>query len=137
MKRLLLILLPVFLLFAGCAQLMGTSDWDTIQVTYSGSAVAEPKGNYTFTITPTEATYTIDGKSQSVELPKGAWDALGAGVRGLGERTSQPCPGSQTIGIIAKSAGVVSQSFEASSCDAGGVFDQAQQLVNMLLQLVR
>lgn len=106
-------------------------------MTYAGSAVAEAKGNYTFTITPTEATATIDGKPQTAELPKGTWDALVAGVRALGERTSQQCPGSETIRITAKSGSAVSQSFEASSCDAGRVFDQAKQLVDVLLQLVR
>ena len=137
MKRFLLVLLPLLLLVTGCAQLMGTSDWDSIEVSYTGSAVPDQSGNYSFTITPTEATYTIDGKSQKAELAQGAWQALVTGVRALGERTTQPCPGSQTIRITAKSGSAVSQSFEASSCDAGEVFDQAQQLADMLLRMFR
>lgn len=137
MKRIIVVLLPVLLLFAGCAQLMGVADWDTIEVSYEGSAVPEQKGSYSLTITPTEATYTIDGKTQTAELAAGAWDALVTGVRALGERTSTPCPGSQAIRITAKSGSSVSQSFEASSCDAGEVFDQAQQLAEMLLQMFR
>lgn len=137
MKRFLLVLLPVVLLVTGCAQLMGTSDWDAIEVSYAGSAVPDQKDSYSLTITPAEATYTIDGKSQTAELAPGAWDALVTGVRALGARTSQPCPGSQTIRITATSGSEVSQSFEASSCDAGEVFSQAQQLAEMLLQMFR
>lgn len=137
MKRIVLVLLPLLLLFASCAQVMGVADWDTIEVSYAGSAVPGQKDSYSLTITPTEATYTIDGKSQTAELAPGAWGALVTGVRALGARTSQPCPGSQTIRITAKSGSEVSQSFEASSCDAGEVFSQAQQLAEMFVQLFR
>lgn len=136
-KRILVLLLPVLLLFTGCAQLMGTSGWDTIEVTFTGSATKDQKANYTLAITPTTATYKVNGETQKTELPQGTWDALVTGVRALGERSSQSCPGGQTIRITARSGGQVSQTFEASSCDAGGLFDQAKQVADMLLRLFR
>lgn len=134
-NRILLLLLPVAMLLSGCAQLMGTSNWDRIEVTYSAAA-SDPDGGYTLTLTPAEASYSVGGRRQTTELPQGTWDAAVTAVRALGQREGQPCADAQTIEITAKAAGRVSQTFAATSCEAGEVFNQAKQLVDMILQRI-
>ena len=42
-----------------------------------------PKGDYTLVVTPTGASYTVEGKETRQELPDGAWSALTTGVLAL------------------------------------------------------
>ena len=135
MKRLLLALVvPLALLWSGCAQVMGTADWDRIDVTFQAGSTQNQTGNYTLTATPTRAEYVLDGKPSTHDLPQGVWDVLTGGVRTLGDRDSEACPGGEYLVIEASAQGAVKQTFQASSCDAGGVLDQAKALIEQVVQ---
>lgn len=136
MRRLVAVLAAVLLL-SGCAQVLGTGDWTRIEVNFQAGSAADQKGNYTLVVTPSEATYTLDGTSSSHELPQGAWDALTTGIRTLGGRESEACPGGQFLTIEASAGDVVKQTYQASSCDAGDALKQAQALLEQVLNLVR
>lgn len=108
--------------------MLGGSSWDQVKVAFSGA----DQGNYTLVITPAQATYTIDGKKSSEDLPEGAWTALTTGVAALGARTSKACEG-QMLEIKALSGGEVKQTFQASSCDGGEALEQAKSLLDQLI----
>ena len=134
MKRLLaLLVLPLVLTVTGCSML-GGGDWDEVQVSFDASTTS---GDYTLVVTPTEATYTLDGKATSHELPTGVWTVLTTGLKTLGDRTGDACLDGQTILIEASAAGEVKQAFEANSCDAGDAFTQAQSLIEQVLSRLR
>lgn len=135
MKRLLALLLLV--LVTGCSPAPGTADWDQIEATFDAGSTQGQTGNYTVVVTPTEATYEVDGKPGSRELREGVWALLTTGVRALGDRSSEPCPGGEFISITATSDGVAKQTFQASSCDAGDTLDQAKALIDQVLQRVQ
>lgn len=129
MKRILGLLLALAL--SGCA-LVGGSEWDRVEVAFSGAA----DGNYTLVVTPTKATYTIEGKKSSHDLPDGAWPALRTGVAALGERTSKPCDG-PSVAIKALAGDAVKQVFQASSCDGGEALAQAQAVLAQIIAQLR
>lgn len=134
MKRVLVLLvLPVLLVLSGCSTILGTGDWDEVKVAYSGST----EGDYSLVVTPTEVSYTLDGKASTHELPAGAWTALTTGVRALGSHTAGNCADGSAITIQASAAGTVKQTFEASSCDADGVFATAKQLVEQVVSQLK
>lgn len=136
MRRLLAVL-AALLLFTGCSQALGTADWDQIKVDFQAGSTQDQKGNYTLLVTPTEATYTLDGKSTAHDLPQGAWEALTTGVRALGERSSEPCPGGQFLQLEARAGDAVKLTYQASSCDAGNALAQAQALLEQLIGQLR
>ena len=134
MKRLVaLLVLPLVLAVTGCS-LLGGSDWDEVKVSFDASTAS---GDYTLVMTPAEATYTLDGKATTHELPTGVWTALTTGLKALGDRTGEACLDGQTILIEASAAGEVKQAFEANSCDAGDAFTQAQSLIEQVLSRLR
>lgn len=136
-KRFLVLLLALALsALSGCSQLLGTSDWDRISVTYSAGSAPGQTGNYTLVVTPTDVSYELDGKRTTEKLPDGAWDTLVTGVRALGARQGDGCPGGQFIAIQAKAGSGVKQSFQASSCDAGDAFAQAKALIEQVVRLI-
>ena len=135
--RRLLAALAALLLLTGCSQVLGTADWNQVRVDFQAGSTEGQEGNYTLLVTPTEAVYTLDGKSTSHELPQGAWDALTAGIRTLGERTSEPCPGGQFLSVEARAGDAVKHTYQASSCDAGNALAQAQALLEQLIGQLR
>ncbi len=134
MKRLVILLLPLVLLWSGCAQLLGTADWDRIEATYLAGSAENQTGNYALVVTPTEVSYELDGKPSSQELPQGTWDLLTTGVRALGPRAGEACPGGESIAIEVSANGSVKQAFQASSCDSDDTFAQAKALIEQLVQ---
>ena len=135
MNRLLLLLLvPLALVWSGCAQVLGTADWDLIEVTYQAGSTENQTGNYTLSATPTQARYEADGTPSSYELPAGVWDVLTGGVRALGGREGEACPGGEFLVIEASAQGAVKQTFQASSCDAGDALAQAKALIDQVVQ---
>lgn len=135
MRRLLAALvLPLFLILAGCSQVLGTAEWDRIDVTFDAGSAPEQTGDYTLTATPTQATYELDGKPSTQELPQGVWELLTTGVRAFGQRESQACPGGEYLVIEASAKGAVKQTFQASSCDAGDALEQAKALIEQVVQ---
>lgn len=135
--RRLLAALAALLLLTGCAQVLGTGDWTQVEVRFQAGSAKDQKGNYTLLVTPTEATYTLDGTSSSHELPQGVWDALTTSIRTLGDRESEACPGGQFLTIEASAGDAVKQTYQASSCDAGDALKQAQGVLDQVLNLVR
>lgn len=134
MKRLLaLLVLPIVLVVSGCSAFLGTGDWDQIKVSY----LAAEGDDYNLVVTPTSASYTLDGNASSHELPSGAWDLLTTGLRTLGDHTSESCPEGSTVTIEASATGTIKQTFAASSCDADGMFDTAQTLVEQLVNQLK
>lgn len=127
----------MLLIVSGCAQLMGTAGWDSIEVSNQAGSTQNQLGNYSLVVTAAELKATIDDQLSSTEMPPGAWDALVAGVRTLGGRASPGCPGGQFIQITAKAGEVVKQTYQASSCDAGDALKQAQQVVEGILKLLK
>ena len=127
-------LVSLAVVLSGCAQVMGTADWDRIEVSYQAGSAENQTGNYSLTVTPTEASYEADGKPASYELPAGVWDVLTGGVRALGGRDGEACPGGEVLVIEASAQGAVKQEFEASSCDADGALSQAKVLIEQVLQ---
>ncbi len=126
--------LVLLLAFAGCSQMFGTADWDEIEVTFTPADDAgQTMPGYTLVVTPTEATYTLDGDEKTAQLPEGAWSALTTGVRAFGDRKGTACTGKGSITIRASAVGTVKQNFEANGCDAGDVFEQAQALVSQVI----
>ncbi|MGC4152383.1 MAG: hypothetical protein QM628_04810 [Propionicimonas sp.] len=131
MKRALaLLVLPILLLAGGCSTILGTGDWDQVKVTYLATADGD---DYTLVVTPTEASYTLDGKASSHELPSGAWDLLTTGLRTFGDHTSENCPDGSVVTIEASAAGTVKQTFAASSCDTDGLFSTAKTLIEQVV----
>lgn len=130
MRRVLGLVVVVLLALTGCAQALGTADWDKIEVTFTAT---DSTGDYHLVVTPTEASYTLNGKETTDKLPDGAWTALTTGVRAFGDRTATACADKGAISIAASAKGVVKQSFQANSCDAGDVFEQAQALVAQIV----
>ena len=139
MRRVVVSVLVLLLALAGCSQALGTADWDKIEVTYTSpeGATDPPMGDYTLVVTPTDATYTLNGEKKSDKLPDGAWSALSTGVRALGDRTGVACAGKGSISIKASAAGTAKQSFEANGCDAGDVFKQATDLVAQVIAQIK
>jgi len=139
MKRLVVAVLALLLTLTGCSQVLGTADWDTIQVTYKSPAGATdlPAGDYTLVVTPTDATYTVNGEKKSNKLPDGAWTALTTGVRAFGDRKGTDCSDKGSITITASVAGTVKQNFEANGCDAGDAFKQATDLVAQIIAQIK
>ncbi len=139
MKRLVVAVLALLLTLTGCSQVLGTADWDKIEVTYTSpeGATDLPAGDYTLVVTPTDATYTINGEKKSDKLPDGAWTALSTGVRALGDRKGAACSGKGSIAITASAAGAAKQSFEANGCDAGDAFKQATDLVAQIIAQIK
>ncbi len=118
--------------------MLGTADWDKIEVTYtSPEDPGLTMGDYTLVVTPTEAMYTLNGEKKSGTLPEGAWAALTTGVRALGERKGMACSGKGSIAITASAAGSAKQSFEANGCDAGDAFKQATDLVAQIIAQIK
>ncbi len=134
MKRLVILLLPLALVWSGCAQLLGTADWDRIEATYRAGSAENQTGNYTLVVTPSQISYEVDGKPSSQELPQGTWDLLTTGVRALGARDGQACPGGESVAIEASAGGSVKQAFQASSCDSDDAFAQAKALIEQIVQ---
>ena len=139
MKRLVVAVLALLLTLTGCSQVLGTADWDKIQVTYQSpeGATDLPSGDYTLVVTPTDATYTINGEKTSNTLPDGAWTALSTGVRALGDRAGTACSGKGSITITASAAGTSKQNFEANGCDAGDAFKQATDLMAQIIAQIK
>ena len=124
--------LVLLLAFAGCSQVLGTADWDRIEAGYVADS-----GAYTLVVTPTEASYTIDGKKSSQKLPDGVWTTLTTGVRALGPRDGTTCAKGESVQIVAKAGAVVKQSFAANSCDAGDAMKQAKAILDQVIALVK
>ncbi len=139
MKRLVVAVLALLLTLTGCSQVLGTAGWDKIQVTYTSpeGATDLPAGDYTLVVTPTEASYTVNGEKKSNTLPDGAWTALTTGVRALGARTRADCSGKGSITITASAAGTSKQNFEANGCDAGDAFKQATDLAAQIIAQIK
>ena len=126
--------LVLLLALTGCSQMLGTADWDRIEVTYTPpDDPGQTAPGYTLVVTPTEATYMLDGEEKTGELPDGAWSALTTGVRAFGDRTGASCTGKGSITIKASAVGTAKQSFEANGCDPGDIFKQAQALVSQVI----
>ena len=135
MKRVLVLLvLPILVALGGCSTILGTGDWDQVKVTYLANADGD---DYTLVVTPTEASYTLDGKASSYELPSGAWNLLTTGIRTLGDHTGESCPDGSTLTIEASAAGSVKQTFAASSCDTDGVFSTAKALIEQVVSQLK
>ena len=132
MRRIVVTALVLVLALAGCSQVLGTSDWDRIEASYSSTS-----GAYTLVVTPAEATYTIDGKKSSQKLPDGAWTTLTTGVRALGAREGTTCAKGESVQILAKAGTAVKQSFAANSCDAGDAMKQAKAILDQVVQLIK
>ena len=132
MRRIVVTALVLVLALAGCSQVLGTSDWDRIEASYAGTS-----GAYTLVVTPTEATYTIDGKKSSQKLPDGVWTTLTTGVRALGPREGTTCAKGESVQIVAKAGTAVKQSFAANSCDAGDAMKQAKAILDQVIQLIK
>lgn len=135
MKRVLALLaLPIVMVVSGCSTILGTGDWDQVKVSYLATADGD---DYTLVVTPTEASYTLDGKATSHELPSGAWDLLTTGLRTFGDHTSENCPDGSVVTIEASAGGTVKQTFAASSCDTDGVFSTAQTLIEQVISQLK
>jgi hypothetical protein len=132
MRRIVVSALVLLLAFAGCSQVLGTTDWDRIEASYSGDS-----GAYTLVVTPTEASYTLDGKESSQKLPDGVWTTLTTGVRALGAREGTTCAKGESVQIAALAGTVVKQSFAANSCDAGDAMKQAKAILDQVIQLIK
>ena len=119
--------------------MLGTTDWDRIEVTYTSAedSTDQTMDDYTLVVTPTEASYTLNGEKKSDTLPEGAWSALATGVRTLGDRKGVACEGKGSISIKASAAGTAKQSFEANGCDAGEVFTQATDLMAQIIAQIK
>ena len=138
MKRLVVAVLALLLTLTGCSQVLGTADWDTIEVTFtSPDDPGLTMGDYTLVVTPTEATYTLNGEKKSGTLPDGAWSALTTGVRAFGDRKATACSGKGSITIAASAGGTAKQHFEANGCDAGDAFKQATDLVAQIIAQIK
>jgi len=137
MRRVIVSVLVLLLALTGCSQVLGTADWDKIEVSYTSPDGATDLGDYTLVVTPTEATYTFNGEEKSDTLPDGAWTALSTGVRALGDRKGVACEGKGSISITASAAGAAKQSFEANGCDAGDVFKQATDLMAQIIAQIK
>lgn len=139
MRRVVVGVLVLLLALAGCSQVLGTADWDKIEVTYTSpeGATDLPMGDYTLVVTPTDASYTLNGDKKSDKLPDGAWTAVSTGVRALGDRKGTACSGKGSITITASAAGTAKQNFEANGCDAGDVFKQATDLVAQVIAQIK
>lgn len=122
----------MLLALTGCSQVLGTTDWDRIEASYAGDS-----GAYTLVVTPTEASYTLDGKTSSQKLPDGVWTTLTTGVRALGARAITPCANGESVEIVAKAGATVKQTFAANSCDAGDAMKQAKALLDQIIQLIK
>lgn len=127
----------VLLALSGCSQVLGTSDWDRIEATFSAGMADNAKAGYTLVVTPTEASYTVDGKKNSQKLPDGAWTTLTTGIRALGAREGTTCADGEAVQIVAKAGSTVKQSFQANSCDAGDVMKQAKALLDQVIALIK
>lgn len=132
MRRVLVGVLVALLALTGCSQVIGTADWDRIEV--SSTAVAG--GDYTLVVTPDEFTYTVDGKATADKLPDGVWTTLTTGVRALGGREAVKCADGQAIQIRALAGTTLKQSYAANSCDAGDALKQAQALVEQFIATI-
>ena len=139
MRRVVVGVLVLLLTLAGCSQVLGTADWDKIEVTYTSpkGSTDLPAGDYVLVVTPTEASYTINGESKSGKLPDGAWTALTTGIRALGDRKATACTDKGSITITASAAGTAKQNFAANGCDAGDVFKQATDLVAQIIAQIK
>jgi hypothetical protein len=137
MKRILVGVVVLLLALSGCSQVLGTADWDRIEASFTADASTGSKGDYTLVVTPTEASYTIDGKTSSQKLPEGAWTTLTTGVRALGPREGAACADGQAIQILAKAGGAVKQTYQANSCDAGDAMKQAKALLEQFIALIK
>jgi hypothetical protein len=127
----------VLLALSGCSQVLGTADWDRIEASFSAGIATGEKGGYTLVVTPTEVTYTIDGKESSEKMPDGLWTTLTTGVRALGAREGSTCADGEAVQIVAKAASTVKQSFQANSCDAGDAMKQAKALLDQVIALIK
>ncbi|MEA5118094.1 MAG: hypothetical protein VB036_10820 [Propionicimonas sp.] len=138
MKRcLVLLLLPLLLVATGCSSVLGTGDWDQVKVTYLSGSDAKQAGDYTLVVTPKQASYTLDGKESTHELPTGAWQVLTTGVRTLGAHTPKNCLDGASLAIEASAEGSVKQSFEATSCDAGDLLNQAKAVAEQVISQLK
>ena len=119
--------------------MLGTAEWDKVEVTFTGpeGPTDQTMGDYTLVVTPTEATYTLNGETKSAKLADGAWGALTTGVRAFGDRKGTACNGKGSITIKASAAGATKQNFEANGCDAGDVFAQASDLVAQVIAQIK
>ena len=134
MKRVVVALLALLLTLTGCSQMLGTADWDRVEVTFTSP---EEMGDYTLVVTPAEATYTLNGEKKSGKLPDGAWAALSTGVRAFGDRKATTCSGKGSITIVASAAGKTRQNFGANGCDAGDAFKRATDLAAQIIAQIR
>lgn len=137
MRRIVVGFVVLLLALSGCTQVLGTSDWDRIEASFSAGIADNPKSGYTLVVTPTEASYTIDGKESSQKLPDGAWVTLTTGIRALGAREGTTCADGEAVQIVAKAGSTVKQSFQANSCDAGDAMKQAKALLDQVISLIK
>ncbi|MGC3954770.1 MAG: hypothetical protein QM804_11110 [Propionicimonas sp.] len=138
MKRaLVLLVLPLLVALGGCSSLLGTGDWDEVKVSYAAGFEAERAGDYTLVVTPKQASYTLDGKATSYDLPEGTWEVLTTGVRALGGHESQECLDGAQLTIEASAAGKSKQSFEATSCDADGLLERAKGVIEQVISQLK
>lgn len=132
MRRVVVGVLVLLLALTGCSQVLGTADWDRIEVAYTAGS-----DSYTLVVTPSEASYTIDGKESSQKLPEGLWTTVVTGVRALGGREPTKCANGEEIQIVAKAGSAVKQTFAANSCDAGDALKQAKALMEQVIALIK
>ena len=138
MRRVVVGVVVLLLALGGCSQMLGTADWDKIEVAYTAAEdPGQVLGDYTLVVTPTEVTYTVNGEAKTEKLLDGAWSALSVGVRGFGDRKGVECSGKGSITIKASAAGTVKQNFEANGCDAGDAFAQATALVAQVMAQIK
>lgn len=139
MRRVVVGVLVLLLALAGCSQVLGTAEWDKIEVSFTSpeDATDLPMGDYTMVVTPTEVTYSLNGQDKTAKLVDGAWSALTTGVRAFGDRKGVACSGKGSISIKASAAGTAKQSFEANGCDAGDVFKQATDLMAQVIAQIK
>lgn len=134
MKRALtLLLMPLFLVLSGCS-LLGGDDWEEVRVSLQSTG---DKPSFSAVVTPSEATFTVDGKQTSQELPTGTWQVITAAVGSLGDRKAEKCPDGELVKVDARAGGTVKFSFSASSCDAEDALSKVRPLVDQLLALLR
>lgn len=133
MKR-ALVGLSALLVLSGCSTLLGTANWDAVTITFDAAGSSQ---DYSVTLTSSKVSGTVAGQPVAEELPQGSWTAITAGVRGLGGREAEACADGQRITVVALSGTAVQQSFAATSCDAGDVFDQAVALAETALATLK
>lgn len=134
MKRALtLLVLPLLLVVSGCS-LLGSGDWEEVRVNVQSTG---DKPSFSAVVTPTKATFTVDGKQTSQDLPTGTWQIITAGLSSLGDRKAEKCPDGEVVKVEARAEGAVKFSFGASSCDAEDALSRVRPLIDQLVALLR